>query len=65
MMNMLPILIGLWAVISTILWLVIGWRAMKAHEKIALNMDFLERNTRAIAKHYTSNEGSPRRSNED
>jgi hypothetical protein len=28
-------LVVLWGLFVTILWLVIGWRAMRAHEKIA------------------------------
>ncbi len=34
-MSGLALLIGIWSIIMTILWLVIGWRAMTAHERIA------------------------------
>jgi hypothetical protein len=30
-----PLLFALFGLVVTIMWLVIGWRAMKAHEKIA------------------------------
>lgn len=32
---LLIVLSSVFAVITTILWLVIGWRAMRAHERIA------------------------------
>jgi len=31
----LAILLGLWSVFVTIFWMAVGWRAMRAHEKIA------------------------------
>ena len=31
------------AAIITILWLIIGWRAMRAHEKLADSMEWLAR----------------------
>lgn len=37
-------LVVLWGLFVTIAWLVIGWRAMKAHEKIAdAVQDYLKR----------------------
>lgn len=32
---MIPALITLFAFVTAVLWLVIGWRAMRAHERIA------------------------------
>ena len=34
-MTLFPIIAVLWAAAVTVLWLVIGWRAMRAHERIA------------------------------
>lgn len=34
-MSALALLAALWALIVTILWLLIGWRAVAAHERIA------------------------------
>lgn len=34
-MTLLPVVAVLWGVAVTVLWLVIGWRAMRAHERIA------------------------------
>ena len=36
-------LVGLWAVVVGIIWLVIGFRAMKAHERIASSLETLAR----------------------
>lgn len=33
--SLLKLLIPLGAIVTTILWLIIGWRAMRAHEKLA------------------------------
>lgn len=33
------VLTALFAVVTTILWLVIGWRAMRAHERIATSLE--------------------------
>ena len=33
--GMLAVLIGLIGVASTVFWMVVGWRAMRAHEDIA------------------------------
>jgi hypothetical protein len=42
-MNGLAFLLGLWGFTVTIVWIVIGWRAMKAHEKIADSVEYLAR----------------------
>lgn len=34
-MSGLALLFGLWGLVVTIFWLVIGWRAMVAHERLA------------------------------
>lgn len=34
-MSLFAVLAVLWGVAVTVLWLVIGWRAMRAHERIA------------------------------
>lgn len=34
-MTLFAIMAVLWGIAVTILWLVIGWRAMRAHERIA------------------------------
>ena len=39
----LAIIMFLFGVFTTILWLVIGWRAMRAHEKIADSAEWLAR----------------------
>lgn len=45
------IIIGaLWTLVVTILWLVIGWRAMKAHERLAESTDEIRLATRAYVK---------------
>ncbi len=36
----LAYLLAFWAFAVTVFWMVVGWRAMKAHEKIA---EFIER----------------------
>lgn len=44
-------LIGaIWTFIVTIFWLVIGWRAMKAHERLAASADEIRQATRAYVK---------------
>jgi uncharacterized membrane protein len=39
----LAVLAFLFGIFTTILWLVIGWRAMRAHEKIADSVEWLVR----------------------
>ena len=34
-MTLFAIVAVLWGAVITVLWLVIGWRAMRAHERIA------------------------------
>lgn len=41
------ILIGGWSFLVTVLWLVIGWRAMRAHERLAASMDEIRLAVRA------------------
>jgi hypothetical protein len=36
----------IFAIVPMILWLVIGWRAMRAHEEIASSLDSLSRHLR-------------------
>jgi len=40
---------GLFGLITTILWLVIGWRAMKAHEEIAESIRWLRSDVSKLA----------------
>ncbi|MDE0637155.1 MAG: hypothetical protein OXI43_15055 [Candidatus Poribacteria bacterium] len=39
----LAILAILWAVFTAIFWMVVGWRAMRAHEKLADSVEWLAR----------------------
>jgi hypothetical protein len=41
--ELIMVIAGAWGMIITILWLVIGWRAMKAHEKLADSQDEIRR----------------------
>ena len=36
------IVLALWSFITTMLWLVIGWQAMRAHERIADNLESIK-----------------------
>ena len=40
----------IWTLVVTILWLVIGWRAMKAHERLAESHDEIRHAVRAYVK---------------
>ena len=45
------ILIGaIWTFVITILWIVIGWRAMKAHERLSESIDEIRHAVRAHVK---------------
>jgi hypothetical protein len=39
----LAIVVALWGLLVTIFWMVVGWRAMRAHEKIADRVDEIAR----------------------
>lgn len=39
----LAILAILWGVFTAIFWMVVGWRAMRAHEKLADSVEWLAR----------------------
>jgi hypothetical protein len=39
-----------WTFIVTFIWIVIGWRAMKAHERLAASVDEIRQATRAYVK---------------
>ena len=53
----LAMLTILWAVFTAIFWMVIGWRAMRAHEKIADSVEWLTRqNFRREQESNTPNE---------
>lgn len=45
-----PIIIGFFGLVMSILWLVIGWRAMKAHESLADSVASLTNQVRKIAE---------------
>lgn len=36
-------LMGLWGIAVTIYWMVVAWRAMRAHERIAASLERLPR----------------------
>ena len=52
---LLTILAGLFTLIVTILWLVIGWRAMKAHEDLATNAALIRKQLLELSKARASN----------
>ena len=58
---MLTIVALIWALIVGFVWLVIGWRAMRAHEKIAdaVGEAILRRDIRAGEGAARTGEGSP------
>lgn len=35
----LPVVVGIWAFFTTLFWMWIGYRAMRAHERIANSLD--------------------------
>ena len=41
---------ALWTLIVTILWLRIGWRAMRAHERLAASLDEIRYAIRTYVK---------------
>ncbi len=43
------ILAGLASIVVTVLWLYIGWRAMKAHERLAAAAEQMARSSRSPA----------------
>lgn len=49
-MDLLVLIGALWTLVITILWLVTGWRAMKAHERLADSADEIRHAVRAYAK---------------
>ena len=55
------ILAGIFGLITTILWLVIGWRAMRAHESLAESTALLRRE---VAKLGTGLAQNAQKSNE-
>ncbi|MDF3056609.1 MAG: hypothetical protein K0R17_824 [Rariglobus sp.] len=54
----IAVLSALFTLVVTILWLVIGWRAMRAHERVADNLTTLSHHVRKIAD---SKEAAPAR----
>lgn len=49
-MTLLVFLSGLLGLIITVLWLVIGWRAMRAHERLADGQDAIATELRRISQ---------------
>ena len=49
---------ALWTLVVTILWLVIGWRAMKAHERLAESHDEIRHAVRAFVKGKINQSGN-------
>lgn len=41
---------GIFVFVTGIIWLIVGWRAMRAHEEIAERLVSLQRDAREIAK---------------
>lgn len=35
----------LWAIFTTVFWMITGWRAMRAHEKLADSLEWIARQT--------------------
>ncbi len=54
-MQGLAVLAFLWALFTAILWLVIGWRAMRAHEKIADLLEWIARQQNQTREPFTGN----------
>lgn len=52
----LAVLAGIFGLITTIFWLVIGWRAMKAHEDIAESVSLLRREVSKFRDNLASEE---------
>ncbi len=59
-LTILTLLIGLFGVIF---WMVVGWRAMRAHEKLADSMEWFVR--QVYRKEYDNKEQDLRASQED
>lgn len=49
----LAYLAGLFGLITTIVWLVIGWRAMKAHEALAESVALIRRDVARLGDNLT------------
>ena len=49
------IIAGIFGLITTILWLVIGWRAMRAHEALAESTALLRREVAKLGSGLTEN----------
>ena len=49
-MTIFPFLIGAFGLVTTIIWLVIGWRAMKAHESLAESSERIRSELKKIAE---------------
>jgi hypothetical protein len=49
-MNYLPFLVGGFAFLTSVLWLVIGWRAMRAHETLAESSLMIREELRRISR---------------
>jgi uncharacterized membrane protein len=46
----IAILVGLAALVSAIFWMFVGWRAMRAHERLADTAEYLARKFRESDK---------------
>ena len=51
-MEMIIIIGTVWAFITSVLWLIIGWRAMKAHERLAESAEGFRQAVRAYVKDH-------------
>ena len=57
--TLLAFLSGIVGLAITILWLVIAWRAMRAHENLAQSHDALEQHLRKIASSLPAAPSTP------
>jgi hypothetical protein len=46
----IPFIVILWTFVVTVLWLVIGFRAMRAHESLAESMDEMRHSLRELVE---------------
>ena len=56
----MPEIIIFFAFITTVLWLIIGWRAMRAHERIATSVaNYVDSREHDLSAQFRSEAGQP------
>ena len=56
----MPEIIIFFAFITTLLWLIIGWRAMRAHERIATSVaNYVDSREHDLSAQFRSEAGQP------